>query len=123
MAMDHRIKDILKEVTEFVAPDKQALENFRLKYISKKGAISELFEELKQIPAEQKKQAGKILNELKQAAEAKFSELGQSLESSAEVSAEIDLTLPPVPNKVGNLHPLVQTRYRIIEIFERLGFN
>ena len=121
--MKTRIHNLLNEVSEFVAPDKQSLVVFRLKFISKKGAIGELFEELKQIPAEQKKQAGKILNELKQTAETKFAEMSKVLESSKEKKLEIDLTLPPVPNKVGNLHPLTLTKNRIIEIFERLGFN
>jgi phenylalanyl-tRNA synthetase alpha chain len=121
--MQDRIQNLLKEVTEFAAESKQSLENFRLKYISKKGAIAELFEELKQLPPEAKKQSGKILNDLKKAAESKFSELSQKLETSGQVETAIDFTLPPVPNKVGNLHPLTLTKYRIIEIFERLGFN
>src|SRR5687768_5495980 len=121
--MQDRIQDLIKEVTGFAAKNKQSLEDFRLKYISKKGAIAELFEELKQLPPEAKKQSGKILNDLKKAAEAKFAELSQALETSREVSLDIDLTLPPVPNKAGNLHPLTITKYRIIEIFERLGFN
>ena len=121
--METRRQNLLKEVNEFVATDKLSLETFRLKYISKKGAIGELFEELKQLPPEAKKQSGKVLNDLKKAAEAKFSELSQKITASKEAKTEIDLTLPPVPSKVGNLHPLTITKYRIIEIFERLGFN
>lgn len=121
--MEEKIQSLLNEVISFAAASKQDLENFRLKFISKKGAVADLFEELKQIPAEQKKQFGKILNELKQKAESKFSDLNQSLEASVATTTDIDLTLPPVPNKVGNLHPLTLTRLRIIEIFERLGFN
>jgi phenylalanyl-tRNA synthetase alpha chain len=121
--MENKIHHLLQEVSVFTAKTKQDLESFRLKFISKKGALSELFEELKQIPAEQKKQAGKILNELKQAAESKFNELAQQLESAVQSQGDIDLTLPPVPNTVGNQHPLTLTKNRIIEIFERLGFN
>ncbi len=121
--MQDRIQNLLKEVTGFAAESKQSLENFRLRYISKKGAIAELFEELKQLPPEAKKQSGKILNDLKKAAELKFQELSQRLETSDQADVAIDFTLPPVPNKVGNLHPLSLTKYRIIEIFERLGFN
>lgn len=121
--MQTRIEQLLNEVNDFIADNKQSLENFRLKYISKKGAIAELFEELKQLPAESKKQSGKILNDLKKAAEAKFAELSQRLESSAETKVDIDLTLPPIPNTIGNLHPLSLTKFRIIEIFEQLGFN
>ena len=73
--MQSRIETLLKEVSDFAASSKENLESFRLKYISKKGAIAELFEELKQLPPEAKKQSGKILNDLKKAAEAKFAEL------------------------------------------------
>ncbi|MBT1704565.1 phenylalanine--tRNA ligase subunit alpha [Chryseosolibacter indicus] len=121
--MEEKIQVLLKEVSDFAASTKQELENFRLKYISKKGALAELFEDLKKVPVEQKKQVGKVLNELKQAAESKFAALNEALESSGGSNIDIDLTLPPVPNKVGNLHPLTLTRLRIIEIFERLGFN
>ncbi|HEY0655293.1 MAG TPA: phenylalanine--tRNA ligase subunit alpha [Chryseosolibacter sp.] len=121
--MEKEINSLLDEVKVFTAKTKNDLESFRLKYISKKGAIGELFENLKQIPAERKKEFGKVLNELKQAAEAKFQELNEKLQSTAEVKVDIDLTLPPIPNKVGNLHPLTLTKMRIIEIFERLGFN
>ncbi len=121
--MENRINNLLKEVNEFVASDKQSLELFRLKYVSKKGAIGELFEELKQLPPDRKKETGRILNELKKTAEAKFTEMSKGMESAQASNLEIDLTLPPVPNKIGNLHPLTLTKYRIIEIFERLGFN
>ena len=121
--MEERIKSLLNEVNEFAENGKQALENFRMKFISRKGVVSELFEEMKRMSSEQKKSVGKILNQLKQAAESKLAELTTKLEATPESGAEIDLTLPPVPNQIGNLHPLTLTRYRIIEIFERLGFN
>lgn len=121
--MEERIKKLLEEVQAFNAKTKDALEAYRLKYISRKGAITELFEELKKVSVEEKKRLGKVLNELKQSAEAKFSALQETLEESNSGAADLDLTLPPVPNKVGNLHPLTLVRNRIIEIFERLGFN
>jgi phenylalanyl-tRNA synthetase alpha chain len=121
--MEQRINDLLQEVSQFTAADKTSLEAFRLKFISKKGAVAALFEEMKQLPAEKKKETGRILNELKKAAEARFAEISSQLESKAETKTDIDFTLPPIPNKIGNLHPLTITKYRIIEIFERLGFN
>ena len=121
--MEERIQRLLNEVKVYLASDKKDLETFRLKYISKKGEISELFEELKKVSSEQKKNVGKVLNQLKQTAEAKLAELTEKLESAPTATSEIDLTLPPIPNEIGNLHPLTLTRYRIIEIFERLGFN
>jgi len=121
--MEERIHRLLNEVKTYFAQDKKDLEAFRMKYISKKGEISELFEELKKVSAEQKKNVGKVLNQLKQTAESKLAELTEKLESAPVTTEEIDLTLPPIANEIGNLHPLSLTRYRIIEIFERLGFN
>jgi phenylalanyl-tRNA synthetase alpha chain len=121
--MEEKILALIKEVSDFSVSDKQTLEAFRLKYISKKGVVGELFDALKQVPNEQKKTVGKILNQLKQTAETRFAELTEKLESTESATIDIDLSLPPVANKTGNLHPLTLTRYRIIEIFERLGFN
>lgn len=121
--MEERIQKLLAEVHAFNAQTKDALESFRMKFISRKGAVTELFEELKKVSVEEKKRLGKVLNELKQSAEAKFSSLQENLENNTSSSSDIDLTLPPVPNKVGNLHPLTLVKNRIIEIFERLGFN
>src|SRR5688572_29219568 len=121
--MEERIKKLLEEVTAFKAANKDAIENFRLKFTSRKGAITELFEALKKVTVEEKKKTGKILNELKQSAEAKLTSLQESLENTQSSNTEIDLTLPSIPNKIGSLHPLTLTKNRIIEIFERLGFN
>jgi phenylalanyl-tRNA synthetase alpha chain len=122
--MEDRIKTLLEEVSAFKAQTKETVENFRLKYISKKGVVAELFEELKKVSIEEKKNLGKVLNQLKQTAESKFQALQQELENSPAIATpDIDLTLPPITDKVGNLHPLTLTKNRIIEIFERLGFN
>jgi len=83
-----------------------------------------LFDELKQASVEEKKKVGKLLNDLKQLAEGKFKISLDELENTVlEVNSHIDLSLPVVSNKLGNQHPLSLTRYRIIEVFERLGFN
>jgi phenylalanyl-tRNA synthetase alpha chain len=121
--MQEKIQTLIEEVKAFKDQGKQAVESFRMKYVSRKGIVSELFEELKKAPSEQKKLMGKSLNELKQLAEQKFKALSEATPSGGESSARLDLTLPPVPHQIGNLHPLTLTRYRIIEIFERLGFN
>ena len=103
--MEERIHRLLNEVKAYFAQDKKDLEAFRMKYISKKGEISELFEELKKVSAEQKKNVGKVLNQLKQAAESKLAELTEKLESTPSTTAEIDLTLPPIPNESGIFIP------------------
>jgi phenylalanyl-tRNA synthetase alpha chain len=122
--MQNKIKSLEVEISNYFIHKSEELESFRLKFISKKGVIGELFEEFKDVSTEEKKALGKSLNELKQLAEAKFKELSEKLESSATIkSTQIDLSLPPVSEKTGNLHPLNLTRYKIIEIFERLGFS
>ena len=118
------IEKYTKEIQEINSSLKEDIEAFRLKFISKKGEIGRLFEEFKQLSGDEKKKVGKELNELKKAAEQKFKELQASLDSSGGGEAlDIDLTLPPVNDATGNLHPLNLTRYKIIQIFERLGFN
>ena len=117
--MEEKVLSLKSEIESFNGTS----EEFRLKYTSKKGVVSVLFEELKNVPVDQKKSAGKILNELKQLAEARFKSLTEVQDSSTSSGTDIDLTLPPIANKTGNLHPLTLTRLRIIEVFERLGFS
>ena len=77
--MEERIHRLLSEVKAYFVQDKKDLEAFRMKYISKKGEISELFEELKKVSADQKKNVGKVLNQLKQTAESKLAELDRKI--------------------------------------------
>lgn len=121
--MEKTINDLLAEVNAFKVGSRQDLDNYRMRFISRKGAITALFEEMKKLSPDEKRQVGKILNELKQTAEARFRTLNEQLEAGAVATTDIDLSLPPVPDKVGNLHPLTLTRYRIIEIFQQMGFN
>lgn len=104
----------------------EELEQFRMKFISKKSVVTDLFNEFKNVPNEQKKAFGQALNELKTLAQDKFKTLADEMEGpSAEESASqgLDLTLPNVPNETGSVHPLTLTRNKIVEIFERMGFN
>lgn len=122
--MTDKVELLKQQIQAFAGNAKADLEEFRLKYISKKGELAQLFEELKSVPAEGKKAAGQLLNDLKKLAEARFTELQQTLENATgSDSFTGDLSLPPIPDKTGSHHPLSLTRYRIIEIFERLGFN
>jgi len=122
--MEEKVKAIQQEVESFLVKSKEDLENFRLKFISKKGSVSALFDDLKSALPEEKRKLGKVVNDLKQLTESKFKAFQESIENLASSDQEVmDLSLPVIPNKTGNLHPLNLTRYRIIEIFERLGFN
>ena len=121
--MESKLNEFRKLVEDFEARDAAEVEDFRLKFLSKKGAITLLFDELKLIPADRKKEYGKMLNDLKQYAQFKLGKFQENFERvESRDSIPLDLTLPPVPNKIGSLHPLTLTHYRIIEIFERLGF-
>ncbi|HEY5824899.1 MAG TPA: phenylalanine--tRNA ligase subunit alpha [Cyclobacteriaceae bacterium] len=121
--MEEKVASLKSQIENFTGKSVAEVEEFRLKYISKKGAVSLLFDDLKNVPVEQKKAAGQLLNDLKKTAEAKFTSLTESAGIKESAGTEIDLSLPSIPNKTGNLHPLTLTRFRIIEVFERLGFS
>jgi len=118
----------IKEIQDLLAQVKVdaslAAEDFRLKYLSKKGIISKLFDDFRAMPPEQKKALGQPLNDLKKAAEAQMAAMSTAASQHAASSDTlIDLSLPPVPDSIGNIHPLTQTRNEFIKIFERLGFT
>lgn len=115
----------LHEITSFSATTKEEVEQFRLRFLSKKGILTELFAAMKSIPAEEKKQYGAQVNELKQAAEAKLASFQEMLEAAADQAAatDIDLTLPAEPLTLGARHPISLIRERILQIFSRIGFT
>src|SRR5690606_38176707 len=120
-----KVEQIKNDISHAQANSPEELEAYRMKYISKKSVVGELFAEMRLIPNEQKKAYGQTINELKQMAEAKFQELIETVnrqQSGTKYSA-IDLTLPATNVAIGGIHPLTATRQRIIEIFERIGFN
>ena len=123
--MNDKVEALKKEISKFVAADSKQLEEFRLKFISRKSVIGDLFAEMKTIAPEKRKEMGRVLNELKNGAQQKFKDLVAEVDYRKEdtSSAPIDLTLPPVQDTLGSLHPLSITRRRILEIFERIGFN
>jgi phenylalanyl-tRNA synthetase alpha chain len=122
--MTEKVEVLKSQIQGFIVKTSSELDEFRLKFISKKGELSRLFEELKAVPVAQKREMGLVLNDLKKLAEAKFEELQSGLSNDGSTRVfDGDLTLPSIPNKTGSQHPLNLTRYRIIEIFERLGFN
>jgi phenylalanyl-tRNA synthetase alpha chain len=120
-----RVKELISEIEQTEVLNKEALEAFRMRYISKKGVVTELFEGLKNIPQEDRRAVGQELNVLKNLAQTKFQDFSASLENSGDASPELltDLTLPVAPHLQGSLHPLTIVRRRIIEIFERMGFD
>lgn len=115
----------LHEIANFSATNREEVEQFRLRFLSKKGILAELFAAMKSIPAEEKKQYGAQVNELKQAAEAKLASFQEMLEAAADQAAatDIDLTLPAEPLTLGARHPISLIRERILQIFSRIGFT
>jgi phenylalanyl-tRNA synthetase alpha chain len=120
-----KIKEIHAEIDKFKIESKEQLEAFRLAFISKKGQVSLLFDDFKKMAAEEKKQVGQELNKLKSLAQQKFDSLSETIQdNSADTAANtLDLTLPVVPQELGTRHPITLVKERIIQIFERMGFN
>lgn len=118
-----RVQELINEISGLQATTKEQIEEYRLKYLSKKGLISQLFAEFKNVPNEEKKTFGQKLNELKDLAQSKLDEFTSNLESSEDDSFASDLSLPGDPLKLGSRHPLSLVRNQIIEIFNRIGFT
>ena len=119
-----QIEAYRKEIEAYEIANPQQLEEYRVKFLGTKGILKSLFGEMKNVPAEKKKEAGQVMNEFKQFAEAKY-EGAKETAGSNEVSSneEIDLSLPGDPIEIGARHPITLMRNRIISIFQRLDFS
>ncbi len=117
------LTNLREEIESSVANSAEELESFRLRFVSRKSVFQDLFEDFKKLPGDQKRDLGQTLNEVKKLAESKFKSLAATKESNQSVGDLPDVTLPPVAFHAGGVHPITQTYFRIIEIFERLGFN
>lgn len=116
------LKQAITELKKnFDAEDKMDLEALETKYLGKKGLVNDLMIQIKNVPAEMKPQAGKLLNQLKTNLEHQIKLLGKSLEPTKKTG--IDLTLPGLKPQVGHLHPVSQAMEEITRIFEKIGFN
>ena len=125
--MLHRIASIITEVDAFEAHAVSDIEMFRQVFLSKKGKISELFNDFKNVPIDQKREVGQALNQLKILAETKLATL-ESLKTASvknKVAAENanDLTRPSGETPVASRHPVSIVRREIIEIFSAIGFD
>lgn len=121
--MLERISDLLKEVSSINISNPAELELFRLKYLSKKGLISELFEDFRNISVSQKKEVGQHLNMLKNSAIDKYNSLKTQLLTIEENSETTDLTRPSSSYLSGSRHPISIVRNEILNIFTRIGFT
>lgn len=123
--MFDKVEELRKELSVITVATEKELEEFRIKFISRKSVITDLFTEFKNVPDDRKKEFGQKLNEVKELANEKFQELIAQLKEQSEDAENsfVDVTLPPVPNQFGSIHPLTQVKNRMIQIFERQGFN
>ena len=118
-----KIEQLLQEVEAMEATNAEELETLRIKYLSKKGAINDLMADFRNVPAEQKKEVGMRLNELKSKAQEKIAALKERFESMENSGDELDLTRTAYPIGLGTRHPLTIVKNVIIDIFARLGFS
>lgn len=118
-----KINELKARIEGLQAKDAAEVEALRIKYLSKKGEVSLLFNDFRTVPAEQKKMIGQQLNELKTLATDKINALRESLADSAGTEDVPDLTRTASPMRLGTRHPLSLVRQEIIDIFARLGFT
>ncbi len=118
-----KIKDLVDKVQQYKADSAENLEQFRLKFLSKKGEIGQLFDEFRTVPAEMKKQVGAEINKLKQLAQQKYDETLSALENTVSDDCKHDLTRPGEAFELGTRHPISLVKNEIVDIFNRIGFT
>lgn len=117
-----KIDQLLREVKELHASNAEEIEALRLKYLSKKGEITALMADFRNVAAEQKREVGMKINELKQTATERINALREQFEAQEDSSEAVDLTRTPYPTPLGTRHPLSLVTSEIIDIFSRMGF-
>ena len=118
-----KIDQLLKEVQTLNAQNAEEVEQLRLKYLSKKGEITLLMNDFREVPADQKKEVGMKINELKTLAQERINALKESLETQEIAGDSVDLTRTPYPVTLGSRHPITIVKNEIVDIFSRLGFT
>jgi phenylalanyl-tRNA synthetase alpha chain len=122
--MIDQLKKHLIEVDNFSSDDPKEIEAFRIQYLGKKGLLNQFFSEFKNVPAEDKKEFGQTINELKDKATEKVQSLKKTIElGGLQKRSYNDLTRPAEPIELGARHPISIVKNQIIDIFSRIGFN
>ncbi|MDG1793767.1 MAG: phenylalanine--tRNA ligase subunit alpha [Flavobacteriaceae bacterium] len=122
--MIEKIQKLIEEADAFSTQSLDELETFRIKFLGKKGLLTDLFASFKEVPNEQKKDFGQEINKLKSVAQEKVNSIKTALEnSSSEAALFDDLTRPGEPFNIGARHPISLVKNQITEIFSRIGFN
>lgn len=119
-----QIEQYKNEIKASVITHKEELEAFRIKYLGTKGLLKSIMGEMKNVPVDQKKAAGQLLNEFKVFTESFYESLSEKIGSvTTTASSDIDMTLPGQPLPLGTRHPISIVQNKIISIFQRLGFS
>ena len=122
--MIEKIHKLIEEAEAFSTQSLKELEEFRIKFLGKKGLLNDLFASFKEVPNEQKKDFGQAINKLKSVAQEKVNSIKATLENtSSEASLFGDLSRPGEPFNIGARHPISLVKNQIIDIFSRIGFN
>jgi len=121
--MLEKIKDLMAEVENFAVDTKEKAEELRLKYLSKKGVLNEIFAEFKKVKPEEKREYGQKINSLKTLVENKIAAAQEAFEDQMSKPNDLDITLPGPNYNLGSHHPITMVKNEIIEIFSRLGFT
>ena len=121
--MKQKIESLLSEVRAMKAQNLAELEALRIKYLSKKGEITSLFSDFRNVPNDQKREIGQLLNELKTAAADRLQEMKEVFEAQKADAEKLDLTRTPDPIPMGTRHPLSLVREEIVDIFSHIGFT
>jgi phenylalanyl-tRNA synthetase alpha chain len=112
-----------KEIIGTEISGADAAEAYRIRFLGTKGIVKNLFQEMKNVPADKKKEFGQILNEFKQLAESKYDEVKPNAQRPTPNANQMDWSLPGDPISIGTRHPISIVRNRIVQIFGRLGFS
>jgi phenylalanyl-tRNA synthetase alpha chain len=118
-----KVKALIEEVKQFETESHEELEKFRIKFLGKKGVLTDLFAEFKNVEPQLKKDFGQALNELKISANNKINDFKSGLEQDQSKSSLGDLTRPSEPIELGSRHPISIVKNQIIEVFSKIGFS
>ena len=122
--MTEKILQYITEAQNFTTTDKAELEAFRIRFLGKKGLLADFFAEFRNVPNDQKKEFGQVINALKTAAEDKVALIQEAFDNNEEFKGVYgDLTRPGEPLKVGSRHPISIVKNQITDIFSTIGFN
>ncbi len=121
--MKEKIKQLSDEISALQVTTLEEVELLRIRYLSKKGEVSALFNDFRNVPNEEKRVVGQLLNDLKNLAQDKINTLKESLSVTGGTAQKSDLTRTAEPLKLGTRHPLMLVKEEIAEIFSRIGFT